>query len=516
MEKGAPLQVSQAARIVALLLVLSTAIVRLLIAIAIQRGSWLTAVELLASVALGFTYLRGFPWAKNGLIGLVLFNLVYFALRGLILGEVVLALYEAVTSVVVLGALIGHPSRLRAASCLSIYGLLVAGVIGLLAFAAYRHHPVDDVMSTTAAASQYQSDYLYEVSFQNLPWRMMTPDQAERILGARVDEADLRLIREDGSSFALFFPLRFNNIRFSRELSVELEAEIEDRWLTDLHSWQRVPYEDGFLLTANGEVEQTPLSYIIFYKHFGNFGLYAVFWSEAHQHHQLISEAQNFYEQVTAPPLKQRLPTFTAAQIYQLNSSAVVLVNVYDAQGELVGRGSGFNLAPTGLVITNFHVLEHGKTAEIIFPKDGTYREIAIMGISGAEADLALLALNGAALPTVHSVQTVPAAPGDPVYVIGNPKGLVNSVSEGIIGGVRKEHNLTFYQITAPISRGSSGGPVFNQFGEVIGVASALIEGGQNLNFSIAIDELRQLFIFPQPLGIEEFNSLLEENSPSD
>jgi hypothetical protein len=516
MEGKSRLLLPKTVRALAGLLVLVTSLIRFLIAITIHRGAWVAGAELVATVAFGVGYTGDRRWGQRGLLALTLFNVIYFALRGLILGEVALAAYEGLVSLLILCALIGKPTLLRTASCLGFYSAIVAGSVGFLALLFHRHDPLQEVVQKTHSVPVYQSDYSYAVSFGQLPWRPMTADQTESLLGSQVEGADLRLVREDGTSFGLFFPLQFNNIRFTQELGSELKAEIENRWLTDLHAWEDVPYEDGFLLTAQGMVEQTPLTYAIFYKHFGNFGLYAVFWSEHRFAEQLIAEAKSFYEQVTAPPLKERLPTLSATQIYQLNSPAVVLVNVYDAEGELIGRGTGFNVASSGLIITNYHLLTQGHSIEVVFPQDGAYRDVLILGVSGSRADLALLMLQEMALPTVRAVQTVPVSPGDVVYVIGNPRGLVNSISEGIIGGIRKEANLLFYQITAPISRGSSGGPVFNEYGEVVGVASALIEGGQNLNFSIAIEELRQLFILPHPISLDELHSVLEENGQSD
>src|SRR5262249_3421737 len=79
---------------------------------------------------------------------------------------------------------------------------------------------------------------------------------------------------------------------------------------------------------------------------------------------------------------------------------------------------------------------------------------------------------------------------GDEVYVVGNPEGLEGTFSQGIISSLRGND---YIQITAPISHGSSGGPVLNKNGEVIGVAVGLIEEGQNLNFAIPVSKLTQL-----------------------
>ena len=82
---------------------------------------------------------------------------------------------------------------------------------------------------------------------------------------------------------------------------------------------------------------------------------------------------------------------------------------------------------------------------------------------------------------------------GDKVIAIGNPRGLEGSVSEGIISGLRPVDDFKIYQITAPISPGSSGGPLFDQNGNVIGITTASITDGQNLNFAIPVALIERL-----------------------
>src|SRR4029079_9116422 len=82
---------------------------------------------------------------------------------------------------------------------------------------------------------------------------------------------------------------------------------------------------------------------------------------------------------------------------------------------------------------------------------------------------------------------------GDSIYVSGNPEGLEGTFSEGIVSSRRKEGSKQFLQITAPISHGSSGGPVMNRYGEVIGLAVAMIKDGQNLNFAVPVSYLAAL-----------------------
>ena len=472
--------------------------------------AWLTGLGLLFST-IGFVFnlvfgallWKGKMWAKEWLLGRYVVTLLFAGFLLFRYGNVVGAMFESLLALCMIWLLLGYATRARAYAGLAAYaGVLV--VMGALLFhLAHRPPRVAQMVEEMPAQANWVSPHQYTVAFGELPWRALTPKQAEQVLGTSVADADLQMVRTDGSAYALFFPLEFRNVELNDELALMLEMEIREKWLTHLTNWHSQPVDDGFFLTAAGEVDQTAVSYVVFYKHFGNLGIYAIFWSEAQKRGELLEEALTFYDGLSAPPVKERMARLSPAAVYEENSDAVVQVNVYDDEGNLTGRGTGFNIAPEGLVVTNLHVLLQGRQAEVIFPGAEPQREVEIIGLSTAATDLALLGVGGRDLPSVEGFRSVGVAPGDQVYVIGNPKGLVNSLSEGIVGAVRTEEGVTLYQITAAISSGSSGGPVFNAYGEVIGVASSVVAGAQNLNFSIAIDELASLYILDTPIKLD-------------
>jgi TolA-binding protein len=107
--------------------------------------------------------------------------------------------------------------------------------------------------------------------------------------------------------------------------------------------------------------------------------------------------------------------------------------------------------------------------------------------------DLAVVKIPGAKAPALMLGHDADVAVGDDVYVVGNPRGLEGTLSQGIVSAIRSTPERRLLQITAPISPGSSGGPVLNSEGKVIGVAVSTLRDSQNLNFAVSVGELRQL-----------------------
>jgi hypothetical protein len=209
---------------------------------------------------------------------------------------------------------------------------------------------------------------------------------------------------------------------------------------------------------------------------------------------------------------KEKPAYYEPSELFKKNNEAVVLVRTYDDSGALVGFGSGFNVHENGVIVTNLHVvLSGGSYLDVKFPKHGTYEDVYIAGFSDASTDLAILKMDGKNLPTVNISPSVPVSTGDKIYTISNPEGLINTLSEGLVSAERITDNTTFFQITAPISEGSSGGAVFNKFGEVVGVASMVMKKGQNLNFAVSIDELSKIEEFENYFSLQTLMDYLDK-----
>ncbi len=193
------------------------------------------------------------------------------------------------------------------------------------------------------------------------------------------------------------------------------------------------------------------------------------------------------------------LPAFVVAQevvtdLVKKVSKAVVIVYTYDSQGNATGQGTGFFVSADGAIITNYHVLK-GVASTKVKTASGKSFSVKRIIAEDKENDLVKIAINAKEI----TFPTVPLAKedvevGQRVVVIGGPLGLEGTVSDGIVSAVRDIPTFgKIIQMTAPISHGSSGSPVFNMKGEVVGIATLMLKEGQNLNFAIPASKIKTI-----------------------
>jgi S1-C subfamily serine protease len=182
----------------------------------------------------------------------------------------------------------------------------------------------------------------------------------------------------------------------------------------------------------------------------------------------------------------------SARQIAQQAFPSVVLVVMQDDHGQTTSLGSGFVLRD-GQVVTNRHVIAGAVSGFVRLVDKSTKFEIAGTVAVDDAHDLAVVAATGLKAPSLPLGDSDQIAVGDEVYAVGNPRGLEGTFSQGIVSAIRRVGGDTILQITAPISPGSSGGPILNSNGEVIGIAVATFTGGQNLNLAIPVSRLTAL-----------------------
>lgn len=183
-------------------------------------------------------------------------------------------------------------------------------------------------------------------------------------------------------------------------------------------------------------------------------------------------EAQN---PTAAPPAARDIAARTAP--------AVVAIRAL-ADGAEVSSGSGFVFRPDGIIVTNFHVVEDGTSLEVELATGEVFSNVYVLGTDDRR-DIAVLKIPTARLPALEVGDANALAVGDRVYVMGNPLGLDRTFADGMVSARRVMEGVAYLQISAPISSGSSGGPVLDADGRAVGVATATLSEGQNLNLAV-------------------------------
>jgi S1-C subfamily serine protease/cytochrome c-type biogenesis protein CcmH/NrfG len=236
---------------------------------------------------------------------------------------------------------------------------------------------------------------------------------------------------------------------------------------------------------------------------------------------------------ITGKPLKQEpLKPLTPEALYAMASPAVVKLTALNYKSEEIGQGTGFFVRPDGWIVTNHHVIRDAKYVSLTTATGKSARADWVIAWD-EKADLAILVINDGATmappPTnindfdklveigkrmetlgpklfggtkmLTCLELAPAeykpAIGSKVWAIGNPQGLANSLSEGIVSGLRSEGGVTQVQCTAAVSPGSSGGPLLDCYGRVLGVMKSIHTDeerlSQNLNFAVSSEAVRGL-----------------------
>jgi len=185
---------------------------------------------------------------------------------------------------------------------------------------------------------------------------------------------------------------------------------------------------------------------------------------------------------------------------------AVVTVIVYDAERHISGIGTGFFVSPQGHLITNFHVLDGKYAADVRTSQGKSYRVKTVLA-ENKGADLVKLQVD---IPEKEaawiSVSDRPPEIAERIVVVGSPLGLEQTVSEGIISSVREIPTVgRVFQMSAPISPGSSGSPVVSAKGQVIGIATFQFIQGQNLNFAVTALQIMALKKFANAKSVSEW-----------
>jgi len=223
--------------------------------------------------------------------------------------------------------------------------------------------------------------------------------------------------------------------------------------------------------------------------HHLNFGLNEIFLerfvkSHLPQYYQDFLDKNSSFESLTLAP--------SSTQLANNLEPKAVIVNVFNSSGRKSGNGSGFFINDNGLIATNEHVIRDASRISIQM-NDGTTHDVRVL-LKDEKRDFAILKApvsnnDFVTLGNSYQVQT-----GETIFTYGSPLGISNTMTTGLISKnlsivIRQE----FIQVTAPISPGSSGGMLVNEFGQVIGITTGNLITGQNMNFAIPINRVINL-----------------------
>jgi len=245
---------------------------------------------------------------------------------------------------------------------------------------------------------------------------------------------------------------------------------------------------------------------------FGNAYLRTSMWSPRgawSEYKDVFSSVISTFSAVAVTPPG---PPQTARELANLGFKSVVLLAMNDSNGQPLCIGSGFFISED-IVATNAHVIKDaGSGSAKLVGQEQIFQILGTLAVD-RHSDLALLKVAGKA-PSLRLSRGPTPTVGDSVFVIGNPLGLEGTFSTGIVSGVRIAGTDSVLQMTAPISPGSSGGPVMDASGEVVGVAVATFQEGQNLNLAVPVAYLERM-LETHPTAIEPLKSSSQQAGTS-
>lgn len=182
--------------------------------------------------------------------------------------------------------------------------------------------------------------------------------------------------------------------------------------------------------------------------------------------------------------------SMNAQELFREVSGSIVTVSGQSSSGNEM-RGSGVLIAKER-VVTNCHVVGAGFNSSVHHMGQ---KLVASLVASNVERDLCLLRVPAIQAMPMRLGANSSTEVGQTVFTVGSPQGLSNTIAQGIISGLRRIDDANLIQTTAPISQGSSGGGLFNADGELIGITTLYLDSGQQLNFAVPIEWVRELLV---------------------
>jgi S1-C subfamily serine protease len=185
----------------------------------------------------------------------------------------------------------------------------------------------------------------------------------------------------------------------------------------------------------------------------------------------------------------------TISKIFKEKSDAVVMIAVASSEGDRLG--SGFFISRNGKIVTNYHLIRRARKIVIKLKSGLAFVPRRVINLE-PEKDIAVIQIEADSPVYFKMGNSNSVIIGQKVLTIGNPQGLESTVSDGLISSIRvNEFGMKMFQVSVPLSTGSSGGPLIDLNGEVIGITTAGMSNGQNLNFAVPINYVQILLRKP-------------------
>lgn len=217
---------------------------------------------------------------------------------------------------------------------------------------------------------------------------------------------------------------------------------------------------------------------------------------------------------LTNPDFDKGKKLLSASEISERVAPSVFYIEVFDEKSRTLGSGSGFFISSDGVAVTNYHVIENSNSAVITDISGRKFNVYEIIAFD-EKLDVAIIKVDKTStegkmvsgFPAVTLGNSDEIKAGQKIFALGSPVGLQNTISDGIISNIKQTIGEdAFIQITAPISHGSSGGVLVNEYGEALGVTSAGIDSAQNIGFAIPINIIKLFDINAKGVSYKDFS----------
>jgi Flp pilus assembly protein TadD len=200
------------------------------------------------------------------------------------------------------------------------------------------------------------------------------------------------------------------------------------------------------------------------------------------------------------PPATQAVKTKDV--VFREHDRSVGAVAAYDAGGKAFSHGSGFVIEGNGAFVTSYHILSNAATVRVMLA--GKMYEVEGVLFADRENDVVILKLSGTGLSAARLGDSRGIRPEDKAYLMDNLQGKGNRITEGLVSSVRDVGGRRMIQLALHFSGGSSGGPVFNAYGEVMGIAAMTVSDGTPVSFAVPVEAVKNRYSAGSVLPLRE------------